>query len=183
MTAVASRMIKRFRLKKLQAQFAVEPDQYAIAVSISKQRLYIIKGKKVIKQYSVSTSKYGIGNKDGSYKTPLGRHVICSKIGRNARFGMIFQNRRNTKRVAKIGDDRNQDLITTRILRLQGLEKGKNKGKRIDTYERCIYIHGTAEEHLIGKPASHGCIRMKNRDIAELFDLVPRGTRVLISRQ
>ncbi len=167
-----------FRLKKLRARFGLEPDKYAVVVSISKQRLYVIKGKKVIKQYPVSTSKYGIGNKDGSYKTPLGKHVICSKIGRHARFGTIFQNRRNTKRIAKIGDDRNQDLITTRILRLQGLEKGKNKGKRIDTYERCIYIHGTAEEHLIGKPASHGCIRMKNRDIAELFNEVPRGTLV-----
>jgi hypothetical protein len=156
---------------------------YRIIVSVSKQKLTLYKGARIIKQYPVSTSKYGIGNKDGSFKTPLGKHVICSKIGRHARLGAIFRNRRNIKKIAKIGEDREKDLIITRILRLLGLEKGKNKGKGIDTYKRCIYIHGTAEEHLIGKQASHGCIRMKNRDIAELFDLVPRGTRVDISKK
>jgi hypothetical protein len=106
--------------------------------------------------------------------------MICSKIGRKARLGSIFRNRRNTKKIAKIGSDFDKDLITTRILRLQGLAQTENKGKGIDTFSRCIYIHGTAEEHLIGKPASHGCIRMKNRDIIELFALVPRSTVVII---
>lgn len=154
-----------------------------IIISIADQKLYLQRKGKLIKTYRVSTSKYGIGNKNNSFKTPLGKHMISSKIGRKARLGSIFRNRRNTKKIAKIGSDFDKDLITTRILRLQGLEPGKNKGKGIDTFCRCIYIHGTAEEHLIGKPASHGCIRMKNRDIIELFDLAPRGTRVLISRQ
>lgn len=154
-----------------------------IIISIADQKLYLHKKGKLIKTYRVSTSKYGIGNKNNSFKTPLGKHMISSKIGRKARPGSIFRNRRNTKKIAKIGSDFDKDLITTRILRLQGLEPGKNKGKGIGTFCRCIYIHGTAEEHLIGKPASHGCIRMKNRDIIELFDLVPRGMRVLISRQ
>lgn len=151
-----------------------------IIISIADQKLYLHKKGKLIKTYRVSTSKYGIGNKNNSFKTPLGRHMICSKIGRKARLGSIFRNRRNTKKIAKIGSDFHKDLITTRILRLQGLEPGKNKGKGIDTFYRCIYIHGTAEEHLIGKPASHGCIRMKNRDIIELFALVPRSTVVII---
>jgi hypothetical protein len=106
--------------------------------------------------------------------------MICSKIGRKARLGSIFRNRRNTKKIAKIGSDFDKDLITTRILRLQGLEPTENKGKGIDTFHRCIYIHGTAEEHLIGKPASHGCIRMKNKDIVELFALIPLNTVVII---
>ncbi len=155
---------------------------FQIIISIADQKLYIHKKGKLIKTYRVSTSKYGIGNEDNSHKTPLGKHLIGSKIGRKARLGSIFRNRRNTKKIAKIGSDSDKDLITTRILRLQGLEPGKNKGKGIDTFCRCIYIHGTAEEHLIGKPASHGCIRMKNRDIIELFNLIPRGTIVLISR-
>ena len=158
-------------------------DNPRIIISIADQKLYLYKNAKLIRTYRVSTSKYGIGNKNNSFKTPLGRHMISSKIGRKAHLGSIFRNRRNTKKIAKIGSDFDKDLITTRILRLQGLEPTENKGKGIDTFYRCIYIHGTAEEHLIGKPASHGCIRMKNRDIIELFDLVPMGTRVLISRQ
>jgi lipoprotein-anchoring transpeptidase ErfK/SrfK len=155
---------------------------FRIIISIKEQRLYLYDQGQLIKTYQCSTSKYGIGNKKNSFKTPLGKHSISSKIGRKARFGSIFKDRRNTKKVAKIGSDCDKDLITSRILRLRGLERSKNKGKGIDTFDRCIYIHGTAEEHLIGKPASHGCIRMKNRDIIELFDLVSRNTVVIINR-
>jgi lipoprotein-anchoring transpeptidase ErfK/SrfK len=153
-------------------------DKFQIIICIADQKLYLYKQGKLMKTYRVSTSRYGIGNRNNSFKTPLGRHLISSKIGRKARLNSIFQDRRNTKKTARIGSDFDKDLITTRILRLEGLEPGKNKGKGIDTFDRCIYIHGTAEEHLVGKPASHGCIRMKNKDIAELFDLVPRGTVV-----
>jgi lipoprotein-anchoring transpeptidase ErfK/SrfK len=153
-------------------------DNFQLIVSIADQKLYFYKKGKLIRTYRVSTSKYGIGNKNNSFKTPLGKHLISSKIGRKARLNSIFKDRRNTKKISKLGSDFDKDLITTRILRLQGLEPGKNKGEGIDTFDRGIYIHGTAEEHLIGKPASHGCIRMKNKDIAELFDLVPRGTVV-----
>jgi lipoprotein-anchoring transpeptidase ErfK/SrfK len=151
-----------------------------LVISISEQKLYLYKEGEIIQAYRVSTSKYGIGNKINSYKTPLGRHMICAKIGRKARINSIFKNRRNTKKVATINCGQDKDLILTRILRLKGLEPGKNKGRGIDTFERCIYIHGTADEDLIGKPASHGCIRMRNHDIAELFGLVLRGTSVLI---
>lgn len=168
-------MIVKRRKRKIH-----QAGNFQIIISIVDQKLYLHRKGKLIKTYRVSTSKYGIGNKNNSFKIPLGKHMICSKIGRKARLGSIFRNRRNTKKIAKIGSDFDKDLITTRILRLQGLEPGKNKGKGIDTFCRCIYIHGTAEEHLIGKPASHGCIRMKNKDIVELFALVPRNTVVII---
>ncbi len=149
-----------------------------IIVDISRQRLYLKKGKRILKSYPVSTSRYGVGNRDGSFKTPLGRHIVVSKIGRNARFGEILRNRRRTGKIARIGRDSAGDLITTRILRLKGTEPGVNAGKGIDTFQRCIYIHGTAEEHKIGRTASHGCIRMKNKDIIELFRIIKRGTLV-----
>ncbi|MFH1397757.1 MAG: L,D-transpeptidase [Candidatus Omnitrophota bacterium] len=151
--------------------------QYAVEIKISEQRLYLYAANKIIKSFPVSTSKYGIGNKSGSNKTPLGLHWIISKIGRNACLGAIFKRRINTRKIASVRGG--GDLITTRILRLAGIEKGVNKGKGIDSFARCIYIHGTPDEDLIGKPASHGCIRLKNRDIIELFDLVKRGKEVL----
>ena len=154
-----------------------------VVIDIAHQKLHLIEGNKVIKTYPVSTSKFGIGNRDGSFKTPLGRHIISNKIGRNAAFGEIFKNRRCTGRIVRIGLDSGEDLITTRILRLRGLKPNLNVGKGIDTYQRCIYIHGTAEEYLIGTPASHGCIRMRNRDIIELFNIVRIGTLVDIRRK
>lgn len=152
-----------------------------IRINISQQKLYLFSSGQPVKIYRVSTSKYGIGNKAGSNKTPLGLHRIVSKIGRNASLGAIFKRRRNTGKIAKIsyGDG---DIITTRILRLEGLEQGANKGPGVDSYQRCIYIHGTSEAKLIGRPASHGCIRMKNSDIIELFSLVRRCTLVKITR-
>lgn len=152
-----------------------------IKVKISEQKLYLASGNKLIKDYSISTSKYGIGNKIGSNKTPLGLHRIASKIGRKARFGAIFKRRRNTGKIARINKGTG-DFITTRILRLKGLQRGINKGKDIDSFRRCIYIHGTPEEKLIGKPASHGCIRMNNSDIIKLCSLVKRGMLVEIRK-
>jgi len=149
-----------------------------IKIFVKRQILCLIKNDHIIK-WAISTSKYGTGNKAGSYKTPLGLHRIVSKLGKNACLGAIFKKRRNTGKIAKAGMNRG-DLITTRILRLKGLQYGINKGKGIDSFKRCIYIHGTPEERLIGKRASHGCIRMKNRDIVKLFNLVKRGTPVQI---
>lgn len=152
-----------------------------IKISITQQKLYFFRKDALIKVYPISTSRYGVGNKSGSNKTPLGRHKIIGKYGRNACLGEIFKRRRNTGSIAK--SLRGQmDLITTRILRLEGLETGLNKGKGIDSFQRCIYIHGTPEENKIGGPASHGCIRMKNKDVAKLFDMVKRGDLVTIAR-
>ena len=156
-----------------------------IKIVIEDQRLYFFRDGRQIRSYPISTSRYGVGNKSGSNKTPLGDHIVHSKIGKDAPSGMIFVKRRKTGKVASIHrkeDSVLSDLITSRIVRLKGLEDGLNKGDGVDSYKRCIYIHGTSEEWLIGKPASHGCIRMKNKHIVELFDLVKRGTVVQINR-
>ncbi len=167
----------------LQSRFGLKACDQAIVISISQQRLYLIKGEKIIKSYLVSTSKHGVGNREGSYKTPLGMHSIVSKIGGTARCGEVLKSRRRTGRIAKAkGKDVEKDVITTRILRLRGLEPGTNIGKGVDSFKRYIYIHGTPAEYLIGKPASNGCIRMRNRDIIELFRLVKRGTVVGINK-
>jgi hypothetical protein len=160
---------------------------YIVKVVIKKQRLYLLKDGHIIKQFHVSTSKFGIGNKAGSNETPLGWHKIVRKIGDGSPLGTIFVGRRNTRRIAEIFRRKPKirqdgDLITTRILRLRGLEEGVNKGKGIDTYKRFIYIHGTRHEWLIGKPASHGCVRMRNKDIVRVFEAVSSGTLVLIEK-
>ena len=152
-----------------------------IRVYISTQELHLFSGKKQRKIYPISTSKYGIGNATDSNKTPLGLHNISNKIGDDAAIGAIFKAGKDIGKQANInGDNADEDLITTRIMILTGLEEGINKGKNIDSYERGIWMHGTPEENMIGKPASHGCIRMKNEDICELFEFVKVGTQVRI---
>ena len=158
-----------------------------IKVEIKKQLLYLLKDGRIFQEYPISTSKYGIGNAAGSNKTPLGSHKIVRRIGDGASLGTIFVHRRNKGQIAKIFNKepkitQEKDLITTRILRLRGLEMGVNKGEGIDSYKRCIYIHGTPQEWLIGRPASHGCIRMRNKDIVKIFDAVLPGSLVLIVR-
>lgn len=156
-----------------------------IKISISEQKLYLIENGNVVKSYPVSTSKYGIGSREGSNQTPLGRHRIVEKIGDKAPWGTIFKERKNTGKTINdpgaIGPN-DKDLVTTRIMWLEGLEPGVNKGEGIDSYKRFIYIHGTLEENLIGTPASHGCIRMKNTDVIELFDSVGLHTPVTIEK-
>lgn len=157
-----------------------------IIVDISKQELDLYcnygNGKQEVKTYPVSTSKYGIGSEAGSNKTPLGLHKIKNKIGDGAAQNTIFRARRNTGRKAIINKPNSGDLVTTRIMWLTGLEPGKNSGRGIDSYKRYIYIHGTAEEEKIGEVASHGCIRMFNKDVIDLFDRVDEGTKVEIIR-
>ncbi len=158
--------------------------QIAVAVvSVSRQKLFLYRNGKIEKAYPVSTSRYGPGNQDGSYKTPLGVHYIKEKIGGDATLGTIFKGRKNTHKVAQIISDQTKsgdDFITTRILWLAGLEPGVNYGEGIDSYGRYIYIHGTHEEGLIGQPVSYGCIRMTNRDVVELYDGMREGDLVLI---
>lgn len=157
-----------------------------IEIDISEQQLYLTctyaDGSEEIKNYPISSSSYGIGNKAGSNKTPLGLHRIEQKFGKGAPFGMIFKARQSTGHIAKI-DGELGDVITTRVLWLKGLEPKINSGPNIDSYKRYIYIHGTSAEKNIGKPASHGCIRMLNDDVIELFDRVSKGTKVHIRRE
>ena len=152
-------------------------------VSIKHQRLYLIVNDSTIRKYPISTAAKGIGSKMNSFKTPPGLHSISRKIGDNVPLGGLFQSRMYTGRKVKIITEKQKadgDYVTTRILWLQGEEPGLNKGRSVDSYNRYIYIHGTAEEGYIGQPASHGCIRMKNTDVIELYNLVDEGTPILI---
>ena len=158
-------------------------DKPSIVIDISEQRLYLLKNTRIIKSFPISSSKYGEGSTQNSFKTPLGIHVIKDKIGYDVPKNTIFKSRINTNRPAEIIHspfDTEDDHVTSRILWLDGTEYGKNKGKGIDSYDRYIYIHGTHEEGLIGTKASHGCIRMFNDDVINLFSEVKEGTYVLI---
>ncbi|MGC6490681.1 MAG: L,D-transpeptidase family protein [Flavobacteriales bacterium] len=152
-------------------------------VSVKNQMLYHIKKNKVVNQYPVSTAKKGVGNLIGSEKTPLGLHSIKEKYGSNTPENGRMIGRVYYGQIATIYMDTTSsktDDITSRILWLEGLENGLNKGGNIDSYMRYIYIHGTSEEGKIGTPVSHGCIRMLNKDVIELFSNVKLNTKVLI---
>ena len=154
-----------------------------IIIDISEQRLYLIKNSSIIESFPISSSKFGEGSTENSFKTTLGSHKIKDKIGDNADLNTIFVSRINTKRKASIISediDSDDDHVTSRILWLDGQEEGLNKGKGVDSYNRYIYIHGTHEEGLIGQKASHGCIRMFNNDVIYLYDIVKEGTNVYI---
>jgi len=154
-----------------------------IYVDISSQTLsYIVKGT-VSKKYNISSSYYGTGSEANSLKTPLGKHEIYKKIGNELPINAILKGRVWNGAIADIIEgpiDTDYDHVTSRILWLDGLEEGKNKGNGVDSRNRYIYIHGTAEEGLIGKPASDGCIRMYNNEVIELFELVSEKTQVWI---
>ena len=148
------------------------PDR-KIRVSISGQRLDLLEGGKLLRSFPVSTSAYGTGTEPGSFKTPTGRFCISDKIGDGAEPRAIFKSRVATGEFGS--EEQPDDHVQTRILWLHGLEE-HNAG----THDRYIYIHGTNHESDIGRPASHGCVRMKNADVAELYDLVKAGTEVII---
>ena len=169
-------------IKKVEGYVSKDYDEL-LFISIANQELYHIKNKKIINTFTISSSKYGTGNKNGSNKTPLGLHKIKEKYGEktpiNGRMiGRIFYGEIST--IYQDATKSKTDDITSRILWLEGLEKGKNKGIGIDSYKRYIYIHGTSEEGRLGTPASHGCIRMKNKDVIDLYKIVKVGTLVLI---
>ena len=152
-------------------------------VDIPSQQMFFIKKGEIVNIYSISSSYYGTGNKVNSLMTPLGKHEIYKKLGQNLPENAILKGRVWNGAIADIIKepiDTDFDHVTSRILWLDGLEEGKNKGPGIDSRERYIYIHGTAEEGLIGKPASDGCIRMYNKDVIELFDLVDEKAQVWI---
>lgn len=156
----------------------------SVGVSLAAQTLTLMRGDAVVKIYAVSTSKHGAGERNGSFKTPRGRHVVRAKIGAGAPLNAVFRGRRPTGEIysaplARANPDR--DWILTRILWLSGTEIGRNRLGPVDTMRRYIYIHGAPDTEPLGVPGSIGCIRMANRDVVELFDLVPAGTVVDIT--
>ena len=151
--------------------------------SVSEQKMYHIKDLKIIETYTISTSAYGIGSKAGSNKTPQGLHKVAGKYGDDTPINGRMIGRVFYGQIATIYTDNTKsktDDITSRILWLDGLEKGLNKGEGIDSFKRYIYIHGTSEEGRLGSPASHGCIRMKNKEVIGLYEKIKIGTLVLI---
>ncbi len=171
-------------INTLSSIFPYSSEDPLIIVSINEQKLVLIENKQLKKSYTISSALAGIGNLSGSYKTPLGIHTIAEKIGKDASLGSLFKARINTKKNVTILTNPNQksdtDNITSRILWLKGMEDGINKGGNVDSYNRYIYIHGTDEEGRLGKPASHGCIRMANQSVIDLFSCVSVGTFVVI---
>ena len=158
-----------------------------IVINIAQQTLAVYQQNKKTVHYTVSTAKNGIGSQQDSGCTPRGKHVIAKKIGGNAPINAVFVGRVPTGEVydAELGAlHPERDWILSRILWLSGLEEGNNKGSNsqggCDTYQRYIYIHGTPDTEPMGIPLSHGCVRMRNDDIAELFEQVVEGTRVTI---
>lgn len=146
-----------------------------VVVSVKEQKLAIYKGDgQKAKVYPISTSKFGLSDKPGTYGTPLGLHEVVAKIGHGAPPGAVFKSRQMTGEVIKPNAP-GRDPIVTRIMWLRGMEKQNQ-----NAYSRCIYIHGTAEERTIGRPTSYGCIRMKSRDVMDLFNNLGIGARVLI---
>jgi lipoprotein-anchoring transpeptidase ErfK/SrfK len=148
--------------------------QTRIRISVAKQRLTLQRGRRVERTYPVSTSKFGLGTQEGSFKTPTGRFRIADKIGAGEPIDTAFKARVPIRPSA--AELRSDDLVMSRILWLDGLGK-----RNANTHARYIYIHGTNHEEQIGERASHGCVRMKNADVAELFDLVEVGTPVVIA--
>jgi L,D-transpeptidase YbiS len=152
-----------------------------IDIDLSRQTLRLFDGSRVVREYAVSTAEKGAGEQCGSYCTPRGRHQIRAKIGRGAPPGAVFVARRATGEVwtPELGAQYpTRDWILTRILWLSGLEPGKNRMGDVDTMRRYIYLHGTPDTTRLGVKGSHGCVRLSNRDVIELFDLVEPGTVV-----
>jgi L,D-transpeptidase YbiS len=159
-------------------------DTVSLQVSLAAQTLTLARGGAAVKTYRVSTSKHGAGEVHGSFKTPRGRHIVRAKIGAGAPLNAVFRGRRATGEVYSPELARAQpgrDWILTRILWLSGTEIGRNRLGRVDTMRRYIYIHGAPDSEPLGVPGSIGCIRMANRDVVELFDLVEAGTVVEIA--
>jgi lipoprotein-anchoring transpeptidase ErfK/SrfK len=145
-----------------------------ILIRGSEQTLHLLRGRTSVAAFPVSTSRFGFGSEGGSRKTPIGRFRICEKIGAEMPANTVFKGRQPLTEEC-VNWVLEHDLITSRILWLEGLDPSN-----ANTRDRYIYIHGTNQEHLIGEPASHGCVRMRKADVIQLFDLVRTGTEVEI---
>ncbi|HTV39433.1 MAG TPA: L,D-transpeptidase [Candidatus Sulfotelmatobacter sp.] len=174
----------------------VRPTQYLLIVSVASQTVSLFENTstaahlaidalrltandyKLVKKYPCSTSRFGIGQTEGSNRTPLRLHRIAEKIGAGAAAGTVYKGRQAVGHVSQ--PELARSKITTRIMWLDGLEPGFNRGGNVDSHSRYIYIHGTADQASIGKPDSCGCIHLADNDLVPLFDLLPGGTLVWI---
>jgi lipoprotein-anchoring transpeptidase ErfK/SrfK len=157
--------------------FAIAPldTSNQLIISVRDQKLMLVRNGTKVAVYPVSTSMFGLGDSWGRMTTPLGYLAVEKKIGDNVPVGAVFHNRRLTGEILQPNTP-GRDPITTRIIWLRGLE-----AQNAHAFQRCIYIHGTPEEKKIGRPASYGCIRMKSKDVAELYNQVPVGAVVQIT--
>ncbi|MDO5470996.1 MAG: L,D-transpeptidase [Akkermansia sp.] len=147
-----------------------------VAITLRDQKLTVLRNGKKVKDYDISTSKFGIGGTSGSYRTPTGVHAVTRKVGDGQPIGMVFKGCRPTGEVVGV-DAPGRDPIVTRVIQIAGLEKYNS-----NSHNRRIYIHGTPEERNIGRPASYGCIRMRSEDVVDLYPQVHRGMPVVIER-
>jgi UDP-N-acetylmuramate-alanine ligase len=151
-----------------------------LVADAARQRLGLLEDGRLAFEAPISTARNGLGCEEGSYRTPTGWHRIHQCLGAGAEPGTVFRNRVATGEVWR-GETREDDLILTRVLTLDGLEEGWNRGPGRDSLERYIYLHGTNQEHQLGMPVSHGCVRLSNADVAGLFELVAPGDPVLLA--
>ena len=153
---------------------ATRDSTHHIVISARDQKLALLEKGNLIATYPISTSKFGLGDSQGSYRTPLGEMEIADKIGEGAPSGTVFKDRRRTGEIVGVNAP-GRDPIVTRIIWLRGRER-----QNANAFARDIYIHGTPEERNIGRPASYGCIRMRSSDIINLYSLVGPGAEVTI---
>jgi lipoprotein-anchoring transpeptidase ErfK/SrfK len=156
------------------ASCATRDTEHRIVISAREQKLAVLEKGKLMAMYPISTSKFGLGDFRGSYRTPLGELEVADKIGDGAPLGTVFKDRRRTGEVIPV-DAPGRDPIVTRIIWLRGREP-----QNANAFARDIYIHGTPEERNIGRPVSYGCIRMRSADVINLYNIVSRGAEVTI---
>ncbi len=154
-----------------------------VRISLRTQQLEVLQGGRAIASYSVSTSAKGAGEQLGSEQTPRGAHEVRELIGGGEPRGAVFVGRRPTGEIwtrESSASSPGRDWILSRVVWLSGLETGRNAGGDVDTCDRFIYIHGAPDDEPVGEPRSHGCIRMRNEDVVELFEMLEVGTLVRI---
>lgn len=171
--------------EELQWDKWVTDNQPAIWISVADQQLRLVEDYTVIWAKGCSTAEKGVGARLNTNQTPPGWHNIKQKIGNGEPKGRVFRSRGVTEQIWQSGQKVPEDLVLTRILVLEGMEDGKNKGTDkegfvVDSLQRLIYIHGTNDEDHLNQPLSKGCIRLSNDDVIWLFDKVSEGTRVVI---
>ena len=158
---------------------ALERSSRVLVVDTARQHLGLLEEGRLVFEAVISTARNGLGCEEGSFRTPTGWHRIHARIGAGAERGTVFRSRVATGDVWR-GEARDEDLILTRVLTLEGLEEGWNRGPGRDSLERFIYLHGTNQEGLLGQPVSHGCVRLSNADAMDLFERVAAGDPLLI---